>query len=71
MDQDFQAGKEGLEYMSSKNMGTAIMEPLRGGCLTHNIPSDIQAIWNRAETKRSLAEGLYASSGIKKKLMLF
>lgn len=56
MDQEFQAGKAGLEYMSSKNIGTAIMEPLRGGCLTHNIPPDIQAIWNRAETKRSLAE---------------
>lgn len=56
MDQEFQAGKAGLEYISSKNMGTVIMEPLRGGCLTHNIPPDIQAMWNMAETKRSLAE---------------
>lgn len=56
MDQEFQAGRAGLEYMASKNMGTTIMEPLRGGCLTHNIPSDIQTIWNGAETKRSLAE---------------
>lgn len=56
MDQKFQAGKVGLEYIASKYMGTTIMEPLRGGCLTNNIPSDIQDIWNQAETKRSLAE---------------
>jgi predicted aldo/keto reductase-like oxidoreductase len=37
-------------------MGIAIMEPLRGGCLTNNIPSDILSLWDRAETKRSPAE---------------
>ncbi len=56
MDEEFQAGKAGLDYMASKNMGTVIMEPLRGGCLTSNIPPDIQAIWDKAGTKRSPAE---------------
>lgn len=56
MDQEFQAGKAGLEYAASKNMGIAIMEPLRGGCLTNNIPHDIQAIWDKAPVKRSNAE---------------
>lgn len=56
MDQDFQAGKEGLEYISSKNLGAVIMEPLRGGCLTNNIPPEIQTIWDKAETHRSPAE---------------
>lgn len=56
MDQESQAGKPGLDYISSKNMGTIIMEPLRGGGLTDNIPSDIQAIWDRAEVKKSPAE---------------
>lgn len=56
MDQNFQAGKEGLHYIAERNMGTMIMEPLRGGCLTNNIPLDIQAIWDKAVTKRSLAE---------------
>ncbi|HML04149.1 MAG TPA: aldo/keto reductase [Methanobacterium sp.] len=56
MDQEFQAGKAGLEYISSKNIGTVIMEPLRGGCLTNNIPPEIQDMWNNAETKRSPAE---------------
>lgn len=56
MDQDFQAGKAGLEYSASKDMGTVIMEPLRGGCLTNNIPQDIQSIWDSAEIHRSPAE---------------
>ena len=56
MDQEFQAGKAGLDYAFSKNIGTTIMEPLRGGGLTNNVPPDIKAIWDRAETKRSHAE---------------
>jgi predicted aldo/keto reductase-like oxidoreductase len=56
MDQDFQAGKEGLHYLTERNMGVMTMEPLRGGCLTNNVPQDILAIWDKAETKRSLAE---------------
>jgi uncharacterized protein len=56
MDQDFQAGKEGLEYIKARGMGSVIMEPLRGGCLTKNVPAEIQAIWDRATTKRTLAE---------------
>jgi len=56
MDHEFQAGKAGLEYISTKNMGTTIMEPLRGGCLTNNIPQDIQDIWKKSSTKRSLVE---------------
>jgi predicted aldo/keto reductase-like oxidoreductase len=56
MDQDFQAGKEGLEYIKAQEMGSVIMEPLRGGCLTRNIPSEIHAIWDQAPTRRTLAE---------------
>jgi predicted aldo/keto reductase-like oxidoreductase len=56
MDQDFQAGKKGVEYAAANGLGTVIMEPLRGGCLTNNIPQDIQEIWDGAPVKRSLAE---------------
>ena len=56
MDQDFQAGKAGLDYASSKDLGTVIMEPLRGGCLTNNIPHEIQAVWDSALVKRTPAE---------------
>jgi len=56
MDENFQAGKEGLEYIAARDIGTAIMEPLRGGCLTNNIPPDVQAIWDKATVKRSPTE---------------
>lgn len=56
MDQEFQAGQAGVDYAASKGLGTVIMEPLRGGCLTNNIPEDIQNIWDSAEVKRSPVE---------------
>lgn len=56
VDQDWQAGKEGLFYAAEKDLGIVIMEPLRGGRLTQNIPEDIKAVWNRGETQRSPAE---------------
>jgi len=56
MDQDFQAGRAGLEYIKARYMGSVIMEPLRGGCLTKNVPAVIQDIWDRAPVKRTLAE---------------
>ena len=56
MDESFQAGKEGLEYIAGRDIGTAIMEPLRGGCLTNNIPPDVQSIWDKAPVKRSATE---------------
>ena len=45
-----------MEYAADKGLGTIIMEPLRGGCLTNNIPGDIQKLWNESKVKRSLAE---------------
>lgn len=55
MDENNQAGKEGLEYAASKGLGVSIMEPLRGGLLARKNP-DLESVFNQSETKRSLAE---------------
>ncbi len=56
MDESNQAGKEGLLYAASRNLGVVIMEPLRGGSLAGKMPSQIGSIWERAEIKRTPAE---------------
>lgn len=55
MDENYQAGREGIRYAASQGLGVMVMEPLRGGALV-NIPNDIQSIWDQAETKRKPVE---------------
>jgi predicted aldo/keto reductase-like oxidoreductase len=55
-DQVYQAGKEGLEYAASRDLGIVVMEPLRGGKLVASIPPEIQALWDSAANKKSPAE---------------
>ncbi len=56
MDQEYQAGLEGMKYAADRDVGIIVMEPLRGGSLTSNIPDDIKEIWDSANINRSPAE---------------
>jgi predicted aldo/keto reductase-like oxidoreductase len=56
VDENYQAGREGIRYASEKGVGVVIMEPLRGGTLVKTIPPEIQEIWDESPIKRSPAE---------------
>lgn len=56
MDMHEQATVEGLKYAGSKGIPVVIMEPLKGGKLAISATSDIEAIWNKADEKRTPIE---------------
>ena len=53
LDEDYQAGYKGLKLAAEKGMGIIIMEPLRGGGLSSNIPENIQSEWDKLTPKRT------------------
>ena len=48
IDQQFQAGTEGLRYAAERRIGVIVMEPLRGGTLAAAQPEDVQKLWDRS-----------------------
>ena len=56
LDEYYQSGVMGLNYLKQVPMGSMIMEPLRGGRLVENIPPEIQNIWDSAQKKRTPVE---------------
>ena len=56
VDENFQAGREGISYASNQGIGVAIMEPLRGGTLVKNVPDEVQEIYAEASSERTPAE---------------
>jgi len=54
LDQDNQAGTQGLLYAAKKGLGVIIMEPLRGGNLgLATPPATIAALWQEAGVRRT------------------
>ena len=56
LDEDFQAGRKGLEYASQKGLGIVIMEPLRGGTLAKGLTAEAQEIIATASSRMTPAE---------------
>ncbi|WFD10437.1 aldo/keto reductase [Tepidibacter hydrothermalis] len=56
LDENNQAGTEGLKYAAERDVAVFIMEPLRGGNLAGKIPKQVQEEWDKAEEKRSPAQ---------------
>lgn len=56
LDERYQSGLEGVNYIHDLGLGNMIMEPLRGGRLVQNVPEDIMSLWNTSEVKRTPAE---------------
>lgn len=55
MDEDYQAGLKGMKQASAKGIAVVVMEPLRGGKLSGNVPEDVAETWDQAPIKRSPA----------------
>jgi uncharacterized protein len=53
MDEEYQAGKEGLKYAAAKGLAVVAMEPLRGGTLVHGLPPEALEVLMRADPDRT------------------
>lgn len=56
VDERYQSGLEGIEYMKKLGMGTIVRDPLKSEALIQNIPNEIKELWEFADKKRSPLE---------------
>lgn len=56
LDENLQAGTEGLKYAASEKLAVMVMEPLRGGALAGKQPKQVKQIYDQTGTGRSAAE---------------
>jgi predicted aldo/keto reductase-like oxidoreductase len=56
MDEEYQAGTEGLKYAASKGLAVVAMEPLRGGTLVNGLPPEARKVLEEASPGRSVVD---------------
>ncbi len=56
LDENFQAGKKGLEYATKAGLGVIIMEPIRGGSLAGGLNPKAKEILDQAPIQKTPAE---------------
>ncbi len=55
LDEQFQAGREGMRHAAAKGLGIVVMEPLRGGMLTGRLPAEARDAMEKASIRRTPA----------------
>ena len=70
IDEDYQAGREGLLYAANKGLGIIIMEPLRGGSLVNNLSQGINEIIENSPVKKTAVEWAFKFLYNKKEISL-
>lgn len=53
LDEEYQAGTEGLKYAAEKDLAVVAMEPLRGGTLVNGLPPEAREVFKEADPDRS------------------
>ncbi len=56
MDEDYQAGTQGLNLAAARGIPVVVMEPIRGGLLARNFPPEVQTLYDAAATRRTPAD---------------
>ena len=53
MDEEYQAGTEGLKYAAAKGLAIVAMEPLRGGTLVNGLPPAARKVLEQADPEKT------------------